>query len=110
MDYGVKVDGDGDGEMKNIKNKYGLFPTMAVLFWRRMKDLLIKVLRNSLVGFDKARGVLMADVGYQIKLCWYCAPNYVTGPIKERLRNAAANILEVVQSLSVIHTVPYITM
>lgn len=75
-----------------------------------MTDLLVNVVDSALINFDEAAGNLNEAVESAIKLLKELAPPEITDPIEARFRSDAKDILSVVQSLRMIHTVPPVTM
>lgn len=89
----------------------GSVPTMAIVSARGgMTDLLVNVVDSALINFDEAAGNLNEAVESAIKLLKELAPPEITDPIEARFRSDAKDILSVVQSLRMIHTVPPVTM
>jgi aspartokinase/homoserine dehydrogenase 1 len=89
----------------------GPIPTMAIVSaMGGMTDLLIKVVDSALTDFGQAQSDLEAAVTRQLETLRELAPESITAPIETRIRQDAADIASIVQSLRMIHTVPSVTM
>jgi hypothetical protein len=88
----------------------GDVPTMAIVSAKwGMTDLLVKVVDSALVDFHNAKQAINAAVESQIEVLQELAPREITDPIAQNFRNDAKDILSVVQSLRMLHTVPSVS-
>jgi aspartokinase/homoserine dehydrogenase 1 len=88
----------------------GDVPTMAIVSAKSgMTDLLVKVVDSALVDFQNAKQAINAAVESQIEVLQELAPPDITDPIAQSFRNDAKDILSVVQSLRMLHTVPSVS-
>ena len=86
-------------------------PTMAVVSARGgMTDLLVQVVDSALRDLDEASRALQEAVESQIAVLRQLAPEAITQPIEASIQADAKDILSVVQSLRMLHTVPAVTM
>ncbi|KAG7374578.1 bifunctional aspartokinase/homoserine dehydrogenase II [Nitzschia inconspicua] len=91
--------------------EHGTIPTMAIVSARGgMTDLLVKVVDSALLNFEQAIVALQEAVESQVSLLKELAPPEITDPIEARFRSDGQDILSVVQSLRMLHTVPAVTM
>jgi bifunctional aspartokinase / homoserine dehydrogenase 1 len=92
-------------------------PTMAIVSAKSgMTDLLVQVVDSALTNVDVAQASLNQAVESQIALLHELVPhssnneNDTVSSIVSRLRHDATDILSIVQSLRLLHTVPDVTM
>ena len=93
------------------KQSDGAVPTMAIVSaMGGMTDLLVKVVDSALVDIDQAKVDLDAAVERQLETLNELAPPEIVAPIERRIRDDAADVLSLVRSLTLIKSVPAVTM
>ena len=93
------------------KQSDGAVPTMAIVSAiGGMTDLLVKVVDSTLVDIDQAKVDLDAAVERQFETLNELAPPEIVAPIERRIRDDAADVLSLVRSLTLIKSVPAVTM
>lgn len=104
-------------ENDDSSNNGQMIPTMAIVSAKSgMTDLLVKVVDSALTNFEQAQLSLNEAVESQISVLRELVPDdadgasIITDPIVQRIRSDADDILSVVQSLRLLHTVPAVTM
>lgn len=114
---GTDANDNSDGDDKWI-------PTMAIVSAKSgMTDLLVQVVDSALTDLETASTSLSHAVESQIAVLQELVTNSdkknndgdidsnsITGPIVQRMRSDAQDILSIVQSLRLLHTVPAVTM
>mmetsp|Transcript_39217 Transcript_39217/g.94377 ORF Transcript_39217/g.94377 Transcript_39217/m.94377 type:complete len:1007 (-) Transcript_39217:293-3313(-) len=98
---------EGDEEAEDEGRHSGPIPTMAVVSARGgMTDQLVAVVDSALQDIHRAEAELDRALEGQLAILADLAPPEITGPIEERMRKDARDILSVVQSLRMIRSVP----
>ena len=96
--------------MTKAKNNNCLSPTMDVLSRRGLNCVPNNVADKAFINKKEERGALTATVNSRIEILWDLALPSITDPTKEGFWNNPPSIFWVFQILTVIYTIPAITI